>query len=100
MQMNLPAYPNNVSNIWDIWLKKPKKQNNKTTEAALDVWDSWFVGKNSMYVMSSFFFSIETKKPSVLTAVPSNEENEGMPSGQGGSQEIRSPNPNLWYCTV
>lgn len=53
-----------------------------------------------MYVMSFFFFSIQTKKPRMLTAVPSNEENEGMPSGQGGSQEIRSPNPNLWYCTV
>lgn len=54
-----------------------------------------------MYVMIfSFFFSTETKKPSVSPAVPSNEENETMPSGQGRSQEITSPSPRLWQCTV
>lgn len=49
-----------------------------------------------MYAMTLFFFfSIETKKPSMSTAVASNEKNEGMQSGYEGSQEITSSNPNL-----
>lgn len=83
-----------MSGTYEIFDQKTK---HKTMEAVLD---SCFGGKNSMSVMTflvCFFFPL---KPSMSPTVPSAEEIEAVPSGQGRNQGIASLSARLWCCTV